>query len=68
MIDHLKQCKRSANQMGEERLIIKVLNNELSIKRAQKEALKAKKKGQQYAFDLRDIKDREIKKDFYMYL
>ena len=31
--------------MGEERLIIKVLNDELSIKRAQKEALKAKKKG-----------------------
>ena len=29
--------------MSEERLIIKVLNNELSIKRAQKEALKAKK-------------------------
>jgi hypothetical protein len=54
--------------MSEERLIIKVLNNELSIKRAQKEALKAKKKGLQYAFDLRDIKDREIKEDFYMYL
>ena len=30
--------------MNEERLIIKVFNNELSIKRAQKEALKAKKK------------------------
>ena len=54
--------------MGEERLIIKVFNDELSIKRAQKEALKAKKKGMQYAFDLKDIKDREIKKNFYMYL
>jgi hypothetical protein len=42
--------------------------NELSIKRAQKEALKAKKKGLQYAFDLKDIKDRETKEDFYMYL
>ena len=30
--------------MGEERLIIKVFNDELSIKRAQKEALKAKKR------------------------
>jgi hypothetical protein len=48
--------------MREERLIIKVLNDELSIKRAQKEALL------QYAFDLREIKDREIKEDFYMYL
>ncbi len=54
--------------MREERLIIKVLNNELSIKRAQKEAMRAKKKGQQYAFDLRDIKDRETKQNFYMYL
>ena len=54
--------------MNTERLIIIVFNDELSIKRAQKEALKAKKKGIQYAFDLRDIKDREIKKDFYMYL
>jgi hypothetical protein len=54
--------------MNEERLIIKVFNNELSIKRAQKEALKAKKKGLQYVFDLKDIKDREIKEDFYMYL
>jgi hypothetical protein len=54
--------------MNEERLIIKVFNNEVSIKRAQKEALKAKKKGLQYAFDLKDIKNREIKEDFYMYL
>lgn len=54
--------------MREERLIIKVPNHELGIKRAQKEAIKAKKKGQPYAFDLRDIKDREIKENFYMYL
>lgn len=54
--------------MYEERLVIKVYDNELSIKRAQKEALKAKKKGIPYAFDLSDIKGREAKIDVIMYL
>lgn len=54
--------------MNEERVVIKVLNDELSIKRAQKAAIEAKRKGVQVAFDLREIKGREAKIDVIMYL
>jgi len=54
--------------MYNERIVIKVYDNELSKKRAQKEALKAKRKGISVALDLSDIKGREAKIDAIMYI
>lgn len=59
---------RGAGLMNEERIVIKVYDNELSVKRAQKEALKAKRKGIPVAFDLSEIKGREAKMDVITYL
>lgn len=51
-----------------ERLVIKVSDNELSIRRAGKEAAEAEKGGIQVAFDLRNIKDTKMKREIIKYL
>lgn len=54
--------------MNNDTIVIKLEANELSIRRAEKEAEKARLKGQKVAFDLTGIKDtvtiRELIKHF----
>jgi hypothetical protein len=47
----------------EQPFVIKVDPSEFGLKRARKEADKAKRKGKKVAFDLRHIKDIELKKE-----
>ena len=53
--------------MHEDRLVVKVEDNEFSIKRAYKEATEAKKRGVKVAFDLRGIQDGIKKRELIKY-
>ncbi|MEC5425894.1 hypothetical protein QGM71_20785 [Virgibacillus sp. C22-A2] len=52
----------------EEQLVIKVEDNELSLKRVKKEATEAERRGVKVGYNLTGIKDNAMKRDIIMYL